>query len=655
MCGIAGLITRDEPLSHASRGALFDRAMTAIAHRGPDNQATYLDDRVWLGHTRLAIIDLSCAANQPFRAESGQLVCTYNGEIYNFRRIRDQLVREGYAFRSRSDTEVLLAAFQVWGPSFADRLVGMFAFAIWDNVNRRLVFGRDRFGEKPMYVFQSEELFAFASELRSLLLLAGPASQRLDERAIDGYLRFGFVPESLSLFQGVQKVAPRTVSTLQVHEWTTQKSTYWSVGDVSDGLGAEIDARLKRESRDAIVLSALSNAVAHTLESDVPIAIALSGGIDSAAIAALARKAAPDANFEAISVGYPGRPKYDERSAAAALAKSLRIPLHEVEIPLDSFVDGLPALVRQMGEPVADIAAFAHAAVPRAAHELGLKVLLTGLGGDELFWGYHWVQNAARSGEANQSIWKNYRGTERKVLRNYASEAKKRLKHVDFRQIVGSLRLAAAEQRRDVNHEDAPLWSAQPDFRSAVGLSRQIYGPRMKQYIDAHTFWIPELTRHQACSLEQATIAILIQTWLVANSLAISDRVSMAVGVEARAPLLDVELFETVTQLRKRESDVLLPQKSWLRSALKGVLPLEVLERPKRGFQPPVLDWMRGALTAYMPLTLEGALVSDAIVDAKQARSLVLRADTDSTYRFFCFKLLLLGMSIDALRSDAAV
>lgn len=649
MCGIAGLISRRTPVSDVTHGAILRAALADVVHRGPDHHATFFGERVWLGHSRLAIIDLSEEANQPFVSHCGRYVCVFNGAIYNFRLIRDQLQRDGYSFRTKSDTEVLLASLERNGVSCLENLVGMFAFAVWDNFERTLVVGRDRFGEKPLFFFHSAETFAFASEPQSLLTLLGSVPRSIDERAVDGFLRFGFIPESLSLFKGIQKVMPGTALTLKDGDWTLAESTYWSITRDSPARDGDVNSRITLHSRDDVILASLRKAVANTLESDVPIAIGLSGGIDSAAIAALARQVAPDTEFAAICVGYPGRPKYDERSAAAMLAKTLRIPLHEVEIPVDAFVDALPALIRDLGEPVSDIAAFAHAAVPRAAHELGFKVLLTGLGGDEIFWGYPWVQRAAQQPGPSRKSWKSRVANTLGFRRDLATFRSMSGKAPGLHSLGAGRRPSVANAYFELNGETAPLWYLQPEFRAAAEFRRSVYGPKMQNMLELSNLGLREFSARSASSKESEIIAVLVDTWLVANSLAISDRVSMAVGVESRAPFLDVELVETVMQLRKRESDVGLLPKAWLRSALKEVLPAEVLARPKRGFQPPVSEWMRGALDTHRAFVLEGHLISDGFLDPRGVEGMLRRAEFDEKSLEFSYRLLMLGMGIHFL------
>ncbi len=629
MCGIAGILSRSPLMSRIQLPEKIYATMKEMSHRGPDGRGEYVDDFVWFGHTRLAVIDLSCNANQPFESTCGRYVCTYNGEIYNYRELRQDLRSAGHEFRTESDTEVMLASYRNWGEACVNHLNGMFSFAIWDKHKRQLFLGRDRFGEKPLFVYQSLGEIAFSSEVRSLSQLLPQALQSLSLDAIDSFLRFGFVPESQSIFAGIKKVSPGEVITFSADTWTGTSHRYWNIRECgsSSNLGAD-----NQKTRDRIVLQALKQAVGRTLQSDVPIAIALSGGIDSSAVAAIARELAPGTEFQAISVGYPDRPKYDERRMAADLAKNLRMPLHEVEVPVTEFVEGLPALIKVLGEPIADIAAFAHAAVPRAASEIGYKVLLTGLGGDELFWGYPWVQAAARSAAGKRHplrvAWKSMSG-----IRGAG----------DFRSAVRET--AGLFHRHSVTDEVA-LWSRQTDFINASKYCGQTYGRRMQAFCGHYSGHASEYPVLNNTMDEVEIMSVLVDTWLPANALAISDRVSMAVGVEARAPFLDVDLAETIMGLRRQTSDVFLGQKAWLRSALVGVLPSDIVARKKRGFQPPVHDWMLGAILAYGHNAFEGDLVSTGIFNEAPLRELMRYPNENAHSLFFAFKLTTLALSI---------
>ena len=383
MCGILGVISR------RSGPPFFDEtALTALAHRGPDGQGLYHDNHATLGHRRLAIIDLTDQAAQPMRSADGRYVITFNGEIYNNIEIREVLVRYGHQFRTQSDTEVLLMAFQHWGKGCLERLRGMFAFTIRDKLEQRLFMARDRCGEKPLTYFLDDNVLIFGSEFKAIVPLH-PQFPDMEPEVVDMYLHYQYVPEPYTLLKGVKKLSAGHFAELSVKNWTLNIQRYWDISHISaDSSLTEQDLREELET-----------AVRMTLRSDVPVAVALSGGIDSGLIAALASRHYPGA-MHVFSVGYTGRPVYDERSRAKALADKLGCVFHEIEIPSDQFIKNFPEFVNIMDEPIADIAAFGHYSIPQAAAAQGVKVLLTGIGGDELFWGYDWTRLAV---ELNQN------------------------------------------------------------------------------------------------------------------------------------------------------------------------------------------------------------------------------------------------------------
>lgn len=636
MCGILGLIHRNA----ASRPPLSEQFLAHLAHRGPDDSGVYNDDHAQLGHTRLAIIDLTEAGHQPMVGLHGRYVVTYNGEIYNYLELRAELEALGVRFTSHSDTEVLLAAYQAWGRECVKRFVGMFAFVLWDRQEQTAFIARDRCGEKPLFYQFDETRLAFASELKGLLPL-------LDERpalnpiAVDQYLHYQYVPEPTTLLQGVHKLAAGHSLTLSLVDWRVEPHQYWCVETA-----AQVSAASKNKTEILTeIREGLESAVKMTLRADVPVGVALSGGVDSGAIAALAQKnnAQP---MHAFCVGYPGRPHYDERAQARELATSLGMIVHEVELPVESFVDFFPELVSIMDEPIADPAAFGHYSVPKAAAAEGIKVLLSGIGGDELFWGYPYVTEAV---EFNQlacdhpallgfARWLGTVGTSQFLLKlSYYPRAHSMIRHcADVLQKLGDIRQPP---------EQLLYYLLHPDFSGAYPFTQEVYGAAM-QAVSRQTLFQP--TAHGTREREQipaAMIRFLFDTWLTSNCLSLGDRVGMAVGVETRMPFLDANLIEKVMSLRAHEPDHGLGQKAWLRAALKGVLPEEVLARPKAGFQPPVQQWLSGVISKYGDLLRSGSLVEAGVIRREKVSQLLVQTASQGWHGlFFVYKLVLLEM-----------
>ena len=297
----------------------------------------------------------------------GRYVVTFNGEIYNYLELRADLEAVGETFGSTSDTEVLLAAYKVWGVACVRRFRGMFAFGLWDKHEKSLFLARDRCGEKPLFYYRNGKQLTFASELKGLVPLL-PETPQLDPAVVDMYLHYQYVPEPRTCAPQVQKLPAAHTLTLDRGNWFSEPVPYWNVEDTSGPTGLPTDpVGIMRCIRDG-----LEDAVRLTLRSDVPVGVALSGGIDSGAVATLAQRHYPEP-MHAFCVGYPGRPPYDERRQARQLAEQVGMIVHEVELPTQSFVDFFPEPVRILDEPLADIAAFGHLAVPKAAHDLGLR------------------------------------------------------------------------------------------------------------------------------------------------------------------------------------------------------------------------------------------------------------------------------------------
>ncbi len=636
MCGILGLIHRNAD----TRPPLEAQFVSKLAHRGPDDFGSYSDTHVQFGHTRLSIIDLTAAGHQPMISHQGRYAVTYNGEIYNYLELRSELETLGARFTSHSDTEVLLAAYHAWGYECVKRFIGMFAFVIWDTQAQVAFIARDRCGEKPLFYQFNDKRLAFASELKGLLPL-------LDERpalnpvAIDQYLHYQYVPEPTTLLQGIHKLAAGYSMTITLTDWQAKPEMYWSVETSAEPIAhSKSKTEILADIRDS-----LESAVKMTLRADVPVGVALSGGIDSGAIAALAQKNNPQP-MHAFCVGYPGRPHYDERAQARELATSLGMIVHEVELPVESFVDFFPELVSIMDEPIADPAAFGHYSVPKAAADQGIKVLLSGIGGDELFWGYPYVTEAVKLNQLAYdhplllafARWLGSAGAHQFLLKvSYYPRAHPKLRHwADILQKLGDPRQPP---------EQLLYYLLHPDFAGAYPLTKAVYGEAMTA-VNQQTLFQPTGHRPPArAQIPAAVIRLLFDTWLTSNCLSLGDRVGMAVGVETRMPFLDANLIQTVMSLRAIEPDNALGQKAWLREALKGVLPDAVLSRPKAGFQPPVQQWLTGVIQTYGDQLRSGHLVERGVLDRDKVDHLLATTKAQGWHGlFFTYKLVLLEL-----------
>lgn len=634
MCGIFGFVHR-EP---ARRTPISEQALSRLAHRGPDGSGVFVDSYIQFGHTRLSIIDLSDAGHQPMLSHAGRYVVTYNGEIYNYVELRRELEALGQSFVSQSDTEVLLAAYHQWGSSCVERFRGMFAFVVWDTEKKTAFLARDRCGEKPLFYWYSGEMLIFASELKGLLPLL-PTRPDLDVEAINQYLHYQYVPEPDTLLQGVHKLPAGHTLAISLESWTATPRSYWCVEATNDSPVHSTDPN----ERSSEILDALTDAVRMTLRSDVPVGIALSGGVDSGAIAVLAQKNYPEP-MHAFCVGYPGRPHYDERAQARSLAESLGMIVHEVELPVTSFVDFFPELVGIMDEPIADPAAFGHYAVPRAAAEQGVKVLLSGIGGDEIFWGYPYTAQAV---ELNQLLGK--RAAIAQLAKWLGSESAQlfltKVMHYPHAHPTLKRWASILKKAADPRNPDGQLiyYMMHPDFAEPFDMKESVYGAAMKNITAASLFKHTDIGLRNNQQVPSAIIRLLFETWLTSNCLALGDRVSMAVGVETRMPFLDVRLIERIMSMRAQYPDHMLGSKVWLRAALKGVLPDEVLARPKAGFQPPLHDWLSGVVSKYGDSLRDGQLVKTRVLASNKIDYLLNTLCKKSwSGLFFTYKLVLL-------------
>lgn len=636
MCGILGLIHRES----CTRAPLTAEDLARLSHRGPNGTGVFTDDHVQFGHARLSIIDLTEAGHQPMRSADGRYVVTYNGEIYNYLEIKTELESLGEIFHSHSDTEVLLVAYKVWGADCLLRFRGMFAFVIWDAQEKIAFLGRDRCGEKPLFYQFNDRTLTFSSELKALIPLLDKQPE-IDVSVVDMYLHYQYVPEPFTLLKGIHKLAAGHSLTLSIDHWQATPKRYWCIETVNDAIPEKTDSALILPR----IREALEDAVKMTLRSDVPVGVALSGGIDSGMIAALAQKNYPEP-MHAFCVGYPGRPAYDERAQARTLAESLGMIVHEVELPVDSFVDFFPELVTVMDEPIADPAAFGHYAVPRAAADQGIKVLLSGIGGDEVFWGYPYVTHSV---ELNQQLLDHpsIKFAAQWLGSSSAQLFLNKVAHYPHAHPTIKKWAAILQKVGDTHNPSEQLmyYMLHPDFDGPFALKAEVYGSAMHSLGSDSLFKPTAIGLRSREKIPAAVIRMLFDTWLTSNCLSLGDRVGMAVGVETRMPFLDAKLIELVMQLRANNPDHARGQKAWLRAALKGVLPDEVLSRPKAGFQPPLQEWLSGVVGRYGEMLSNGQLVQSGVLAADKVAYLLENiAKRNWTGLFFTYKLVLLEM-----------
>jgi asparagine synthase (glutamine-hydrolysing) len=584
MCGIYGILQLDG--TSASMDSL--RAMARVTvHRGPDDEGAHVDAALAFGMRRLSIIDLA-GGHQPLSNEDGSLWLIANAEIYNYRELRQELTAQGHRFKTCSDCETLLHLYEAHGDTFVERLNGMYAFALWDARRQRLLLGRDRLGIKPLYVRQDAKRLVFASEAKSILAVPGLRAE-VDPAALHSYLALGYVPAPLSIFRDIAKLPPATV--LIAERGRVERRRYWQ-------LPTAVDATLAEDVWVARVRARLEESVRMQMVSDVPIGAFLSGGIDSGAVVAfMARHTRRP--VKTYSIGFAGggaETYYNELAYAADVARRFNTEHHEILVQPD-VVSLLPRLLWHMDEPIADTAFITTFLVSEFARR-DVTVILSGVGGDELFGGY------------------------RRYLGNHYQARFDRLPRA-----VQRAAFVLGEALPSDRH--SPLLNAMrlaKGFLSTAGLALE---ERYRSYVEVFGEQeTAELLRDPltgvpdwlAVAFGEATgsddvnrmFAVDAATQLPDDLLLLTDKMSMAVSLECRVPLLDHELVELAARIPQDMKIRGGRLKHVMKAALKEILPPHILERKKRGFGAPMGAWLKNELA---PLTRD--LLSEASIGAR--------------------------------------
>ena len=576
MCGIAGFVLTD---TLGEQRPLLDLMAQAIAHRGPDDTGylatTSVDGlhRVGLVHRRLSIIDLA-TGHQPLGNADGSVQVIFNGEIYNFQSLREELISLGHIFKTASDTETIVHAYVQWGEECVRHFRGMFAFAIWDARHDRLFIARDPFGKKPLFLCEHAGGLLFASEIKALLAVPGVAAEA-DEAAIWDYFAYRYVPGPATLFQGIRKLAPG--STLTWENGVLREQVYFTPADSRPRVAAPLPA-----DPVATFLDKLDESVRIRMISDVPFGAFLSGGIDSSAVVALMSRHT-ELPVKTFSVGFK-EGGFSELAYAADIARQFSTEHHELEVSVDQVIALLPDLVRFRDAPVAepsDIPIYLLAKESRKT----VKMVLTGEGSDEILGGYP------------KHVYERYAGNYQMLpglLRRSLIEPAIGALPYRFRRAktaIVNLGLEAFDERM-------PRWFG---MMSDQERSRLVAMPAPSRQRD------PSLGCGSAGNSALRRILCFDQlSWLPDNLLERGDRMTMAASLEARMPFMDHELAAYVSSLPD-EYRVRGRTTKWiLREAMKQLLPQAILERPKVGFRVPVNEWFRGPMKDYLYEHLTG-------------------------------------------------
>jgi asparagine synthase (glutamine-hydrolysing) len=566
ICGVYGLESSDD-LHRTVR-----RMTETIAHRGPDGEGIFVGEGVALGHRRLSIIDLSSTGAQPMTLGAATVV--YNGESYNFPKLRTELENLGHAFRGYSDTEVLLHVYQAWGLVGLERLEGIFAFALWDAARRRLILMRDRLGVKPLFYAWHGRRLAFGSEIKAVLA-SGAVGRDLDDQALMEFLWYGNAFEERTIYLGVRALEPGC--RLVIDDGQARLESWWHVGEWLESAQPDTD----RHGATVAVREAVDAAVARQLVSDVPVGLLLSGGVDSSSIAASAAVASGN-RLTCYSVAFDYDKGVNELPKARRVAQALGLDHHELRVRGDALEEVISALVRAHDEPFADAA---NIPLYLLAQELRgkIKVVLQGDGGDEMFAGYrrYSILRAA-------AFWRMWPHVLEPVL------------HTLFRGRGARLaRIGAAAGNSDAALRMALLLTVETLRDPPTAMLTDAAQQRLEASTDPFAAYRRCASRFENFDPVQQMLLTDISLQLPSQFLTKVDRATMSHGIEARVPLLDEGVaslavgLPVTLKVRGRQGKIVL------RDAMRGRLPADILDGPKTGFGVPYEEWLRGALHVF--------------------------------------------------------
>ena len=610
MCGIAGYLA-DYPVAVAQRMA------AAVAHRGPDGHGMFVDpaSHIVLAHARLSIIDLSTAGRQPMSDTSGRYTITYNGEIYNFRELKNDL-RLGEALRGGSDTEVLIEGYARYGAAFFEKLNGIFALAIWDCVDRTLTLARDGMGIKPLYIYEDARGVAFASEIKALLAIPD-MDKVIDPAATAAYLSYLWSPGERTMFRRVRKLAPGT--------WVRMLANgLRETGSFSSLPVYSPDTASSREQLIERTASMVRQAVHRQMVSDVDVGAFLSGGLDSSAVAAFAREYSTQ-RLQCFTIDYgDAGAESDELIAdlpyAQSVARHLDVDLHTVRVDA-SMADEFEQMIWLLDEPEADPAALNNLHIAALARANGIKVLLSGTGGDDLFTGYR----RHRAAQFDQWI-----AATPSIIRSAAAAVANLLPldHPTARRLRKLTQSAnrPTDERLASYFEWLPLDSVLTLLLDKPpGLIDQVRAPLIDTLREQpHAHPIERLLR-----IDQ-------RFFLTDHNLNYTDKTGMAHGVEIRVPLLDRELVAFAATVPTKYKLHRGTTKWVLRRAMQPFLPAEIIHRPKTGFGVPLRSWLRGPMRDMIAdITSRDTIARRGIFDAvavEHLREATLSGNVDGTY-----------------------
>jgi len=592
MCGISGGITLNSVTTARQR---VRQMSNSLSHRGPDGEGNYSREGVVFSMRRLAIIDVS-GSQQPLYSEDKSIAVVGNGEIYNYVELRKSLKRRGHTLQTKGDIETIIHLYEEQGWKGVSKLRGMFALALHDNKRKKVFLFRDRIGEKPLYYTQTDEGFYFSSEMKSILPVV--TDRKLNFSAIDEYFHLLHVPEPSTPISSINKLPAGAVLEINCRNLQTTLEYFWSLDDIMP---------VSKEFSENKISDLFHESCKLTLRADVPVGISLSGGVDSSAIAAISQKYSSN-NLVAITVGYKNFARLDERESARSFAKKLGIKHEFFQMDDEEIIHDFPSLVWSCDDPIAEIGMFNINAIYKLAHDKNIKVLLSGVGGDELFWGYPWVRETAalsllkRKHSSNPMMLKL-----RSILSNGVNHPRM------YNSLFGLINHAISPADQIILNDTRPV------FRAAEFFTKHLYSKSFKRSLPKYSAYafLQHPTIGSNIDLLHTVMRLICQRWLTSHAIAINDRLSMSHGVEVRLPFLDYKLIEYIFSHKQTVGAYSKPRKYWFYKAISKELSEDVFARPKQGFTPPVVRWMSRILVAYTHLLDRGFLVSEEIISRK--------------------------------------
>jgi asparagine synthase (glutamine-hydrolysing) len=622
MCGITGIsINENSSLFddlEGNLGIMLDQSLSLLNHRGPDDSGTFITDNnlVGLGHTRLSIIDLSSNGQQPMLSKCKNLVITFNGEIYNYKGLREALIAKGHSFFSTSDTEVLLALYLEMGEEMLSELNGIFSFAIWDKRDHTLFIARDHLGIKPLYYLCNDNYFIFSSEIKSLV----PYFQEKmlpDFQNLMKYLSFIWSPGKGTPYKGVLKLEPG--SCLKVKNGSILYKYDWY----------KLPAPSQKKNRQNSVsknqlASEIRDAVHRQMISDVPLGSFLSGGLDSSSVVAFAKEINPNIQCFTIDSGGSAEGMIDDLPYAIKVADHLKVPLEIIKVESEDLSRGLEEMVIQLDEPLADPAPLNVSYICRRARELEIKVLLSGAGGDDIFTGYRRhqaIKIQALLGLFPKKFLKKVELYSKNLNSNIPFNRRFR-KFFDGSSLENSERII--NYFRWHNTQDLlPLLTT--NFRKEINISN----------LDEEFTKTLEKFSNVKSNIDKMLI-LEQKFFLPDHNLTYTDKMSMKEGIEVRVPLLDINLVNYVSKIHNSHKQTLRSGKHIFKKSMEPFLPKDVIYRPKTGFGAPLRGWIKNELRDLLEELLnEKSIKRRGWFDAKEVRNLIERnnkGEIDASY-----------------------